>query len=224
MSYKPYQVVKDFEEAVADFAGAKYGIAMDSCSNALFLCCHYLRVGTVYLPPRTYFSVPCSVIHAGGKVKFTNNLSWSGFYQLKPYYIFDSALRFRKGMYIKGSYYCLSFHAKKHLNIGRGGMILCDDKQAMEYFRKARFDGRSEVPMDKDNITMLGWNMYMTPEQAARGLHLLDLISSHPPLPDIKNNYPDLRRFEDVYSSGGEVLAGDRSCEDEGCSAQCCSA
>ena len=220
MPYKPYQVVKDFEEAVADFAGAKYGIAMDSCSNALFLCCHYLKVDTVHIPPRTYFSVPCSIIHAGGEVKFTNRLNWSGVYQLAPYRIYDSALRFCKGMYIKDSFYCVSFHAKKHLNIGRGGMILCDDKQAMEYFRKARFDGRSEVPMDKDIITMLGWNMYMTPEQAARGLHLLDLISSHPPLPDIKNNYPDLRRFKDVYSSGSEILERYRSYDNEACSTE----
>jgi dTDP-4-amino-4,6-dideoxygalactose transaminase len=199
--YLPYRVVDDFEKEVAKFAGSKYAIAIDSCSNALFLCCYYLcyylKVHIVSIPKHTYFSVPCSIIHAGGEVVFDDR-EWSGCYQLKPHPIYDSALRFRKGMYIKGSYYCVSFHAKKHLPIGRGGMILTDDPIATKWFKSARIDGRHEIAMKQDKIDMLGWNMYMTPEQAARGLLLLDKIKSQPPLPDLEQHYPDLSKFE-VY-------------------------
>jgi len=198
MPTKSYDTVYTFEKEVAKFSGSKYGVAVASCSDALFLSCVYLRVKQVTLPNRTYFSVPCSVIHAGGKVRFEKE-SWKGYYQLKPYPIYDSALRFKKDMYIKGSFYCISFHAKKSLNIGRGGMILCDDLRAVKWFRKARFDGRSDIVMKDDKIDMLGWNMYMIPEQAARGLHLLELIKERPQK-DIVNDYPDLSKFK-IYDT-----------------------
>ncbi len=198
MTTLSYNIVKTFENEVAKFAGSKYAVAVASCSDALFLSCYWLDVNTVTIPAKTYFSVPCSIIHARGLVVFEHK-TWKGCYQLKPYPIYDSALRFRKGMYIKDSFYCVSFHAKKLLPIGRGGMILCDNKQAVEWFRQVRFDGRHDLPMLEDKIKYLGWNMYMTPEQAARGLHLLELIKSKKTMPDLHQEYPDLSQFE-VYT------------------------
>ena len=68
---------------------------------------------------------------------------------------------------------CLSFHDKKILPIGKGGMILTDSKKAVKWFRSARYEGRGEQGYKEDDITELGYNMYMTPEQAARGLTLM---------------------------------------------------
>ena len=68
--YNPYEIVKKFEEEVALYAGSKYAVAVDSCTNALFLCCKYLDVDEVEIPKKTYVSVPCSIIHPGGKVKY----------------------------------------------------------------------------------------------------------------------------------------------------------
>ena len=124
----PYKVVTDFENRIADFSGAKYAVAVESCTAAIFLSCFYKRVKDVFIPKRTYPSVPCSIIHAGGRVHFTDQ-AWSGTYELAPYGIVDGALRFRRDMY-KGGLHCLSFHIKKLLPIGRGGMILTDDEQA----------------------------------------------------------------------------------------------
>lgn len=196
----PYDIVKKFEETIAELAGAKYGVAVDSCCNALFLCCIYANValnGRVTIPKRTYPGVACAIINAGGRVDFDERY-WDGAYQLEPYHIWDSALRFCPGMYVKGSLYCLSFHAKKHLPIGRGGMILCDDFESYKWFRKARFDGRSELPLAEDNITMVGWNCYMTPEQAARGLTLFEVIKNRDlsDISDADQDYPDLSKIE----------------------------
>ena len=195
----PYEAIRKFEETVAEFAGARYGVAVDSCTNALFLCCVLRQVKKVTLPAHTYVGVPCSVIHAGGKVEFELK-SWSGCYQLNPYDIHDSALRFRKGMYTFGLY-CLSFHIKKHLPIGRGGMILTNSEHDAKWLRRARFDGRREVPLLQDDLDMLGWNMYMTPEQASRGLHLFSLIkdSDIDDIPMTQQGYPDLRNYA-VYN------------------------
>lgn len=201
----PYQVVRDFESRVAAYAGAKYGVAVESGTAAIFLSVMLYKwkfgsVGTVYIPKHTYPSVPCSIIHAGGRVKFTDE-SWSGVYTLQPLNIVDGALRFRRKMY-EGGLHCLSFHIKKHLAIGRGGMILTDDEDNYKWLKKARFDGRGECDLDKDDFTMLGWNMYMTPDQAARGLMAFSIINNRKFSPndlDVeKQGYPDLSKYE-VY-------------------------
>jgi len=190
----PYEIVRRFEERIAEYAGARYGVAVESCTAALFLCCKYLEVEKVEIPKHTYPGVACSIINAGGKIQFDNCVWTHGYYQLCPYQIYDSALSFFRGMYIPGSLYCLSFHAKKHLPIGRGGMILTDSELAATWLRKARFDGRNECALKDDNIDMVGWNMYLTPEAAARGLMLFDAIKDRD-LPDLKvedQGYPDL--------------------------------
>jgi dTDP-4-amino-4,6-dideoxygalactose transaminase len=191
----PYHIVRDFEECVADYAGAPCAVSVDSCTNALFLCCKYLGVGEVSIPKKTYLSVPMSIIHAGGTVNFVD-MEWEGIYQLSPYPIIDAAKRFTSGMYISKTFMCLSFHIKKHLKIGKGGMILTDNPDAVEWFKKARYEGRSEKLYHDDDIDMLGWNMYITPQQAAHGLALMQNM----PLdnPDLAENkgYRDLTEFK----------------------------
>lgn len=191
----PYRVVKDFEERIADFAGAKHAVAVESCTAALFLSCVYKKVQEVSIPKHTYPGVPCSIIHAGGRVRWTDE-TWNGTYELAPYGIIDGALRFRRGMF-EGGFHCLSFHIKKLLPIGRGGMILTDDHEAAKWFRKARFDGRDPVPLAQDDFTMLGWNAYMTPDQAARGIQLFELTKDKT-LADLRvedQGYPDLSKY-----------------------------
>lgn len=190
----PFTVVNLFEEAVAEYTGAPYAVAVDSCTNALFLCCKYMKVMKVFIPSKTYLSVPQSIIHAGGQVTFDRRENnWQGVYKLAPYPLYDAAKRFTSGMYIKDSYMCLSFHIKKYLPIGKGGMILTSDEKAVDWFKKARYEGRSEVPYHLDAINSLGYNMYMTPEQAARGLYLLSVLPKHNE--DLKEGYKDLTEF-----------------------------
>lgn len=196
MSYKsirhnPFKIVEMFEEEVAEYTGAPYAVAVTSCTDAIFLCCTYLKVEKVTLPKKTYLSVPMSVIHAGGEVVF-EDIDWSGIYRLKPYPIYDSAKRLTSDMYIKGSYMCLSFHIKKHIKLSKGGMILTDNADAVSWFKKARYEGRSEVDYHKDDVEMLGWNMYMTPEQAAHGLNIM--LNYPDSMPDLGENegYRDL--------------------------------
>lgn len=184
-----YDIVAEFEKRVAIFTGAPHAVATDSCTSAIFLCCKYLNVGEVTIPARTYISVPAAVIHAGGLVQF-EDVEWSGSYQLKPYPIYDSALRLRSGMY-RGGFECLSFQAKKVLAIGKGGMILTEDRAAAKWLTKMRSNGRDiTVPYSEDRIEELGWNFHMTPEQAARGIQLLDCLRDGP---DLVQDYPDLR-------------------------------
>lgn len=198
MRNNPYQIVKTFEEEIATYSGAPYAVSVDSCTNALFLICTYLKVDKVTIPSKTYLSVPQSITHAGGEVVFdkrpkTNH--WKGMYQLKPYPIYDSAKRLTSNMYIPKSYMALSFHIKKQLPIGKGGMILTDNKEAYEWFKKARYEGRSEKYYKEDDITFLGWNMYMTPQQASYGLALMQNYPDYKEDIDELNGYRDLTEF-----------------------------
>ncbi len=196
MNYNAFQSVRDFESCIAEYAGSKYAVATNSCTSAIFLSLMYLNVKgkEITIPKRTYVSVPCMIRHAGAKIKF-EDLEWEGTYKLKPFPVVDGAKRFRRGMYEKGTLHCLSFHARKTLNIGTGGAILTDDKDAVDWLKQARYDGRSEVPLTEDNFTMLGWNMYLTPELAGRGLWLMmnmpDFNKDQKEIPD----YPDLSKF-----------------------------
>jgi dTDP-4-amino-4,6-dideoxygalactose transaminase len=195
----PYSVVSEFENKVAEYAGSKFAVAVDNCTNAIFLCCKYLNIKNATIPSRTYVSVPCSIINAGARVDFVD-FDWrdEGFYKLDPHPIYDAAHLFNKNMYIKNSYFCISFSATKTINIGKGGMILTDDGDAVDWFKQARYCGRHEVPLMKDNFQIIGWNMYMTPEQAARGLLLLNHVkdfNQHK-----KPEYPDLSKYK-IYKN-----------------------
>lgn len=171
--------VELFEDLVAKYAGSKYAVAVDSCTNALFLCLKYCQSTgydvdrhVVTVPKRTYISVPMQIKHAGYEMIF-EDVEWSGMYKLSPLPVIDSAQRFTKNMYVKDTLQCLSFHSKKILSIGRGGMILTSDKAAREWLIRSRYDGRSSIYYNQINsstVPTLGWHMYMTPEEAVRGV------------------------------------------------------
>lgn len=177
----PFEIVHRFEQELANYTGAPYAVAVSSCTDALFLSCMYHNVKgkVVIIPKRTYLSVPQSIIHAGGILKFRDydwqTHLWSR-YQLAPFPIWDAAKEFQPAMYRPSQAICLSFHIKKPLGIGKGGCILTDDKDMTEWLKRARYEGRGEMSYREDDITFLGWNMYLTPEQAARGLVLMQQL------------------------------------------------
>jgi hypothetical protein len=199
--HNPYKVVKMFEEEVARYVGSKYAVSVDSCTNALFLCLMYQKhigidVKEVKIPSKTYLSVPQSIIHAGLEPVLDSTINdWKGIYQLGDLPIYDAAKRFTSNMYIQDSFMCLSFHIKKHLKIGKGGMILTNDEKAVEWFKMARYEGRTEKLYHEDDIFMLGWNMYMTPQEAAHGLALMQNYPTHAPDLGENNGYRDLSEF-----------------------------
>lgn len=197
--HNPYKIVQMFEEEVAYYTGATYAVAVSSCTDALLMACAYEKVkdNKVTIPKKTYISVPQSISHAGGIPVF-EDIKWKGIYQLKPFPIYDSAKRFTSNMYISGTHMCLSFHLKKPLCIGKGGMILTDNKDAYDWFIKARYEGRcfdEGVTYQNDKIDIEGWNMYMTPEQAARGLWLLQHYPLHAEDQTENPDYRDITTF-----------------------------
>ena len=192
----PWDIVTEFENKLADYAGSKYAVCVDSCSNAMFLCMKYLGITgqTITLPKHTYASTPMQCIHAGNRIQFVD-IEWSGEYHLGNTPIVDAATRFCRGMYKPDTYYCVSFHHRKTLKIGRGGVILTDDRKFVEWCRPMIYDGRHKYVMhDVDDYECIGYHMYMTPEDAEIGLLKLNSIADVNP--DTGNNftYKDLSK------------------------------
>ena len=204
MSDVVYRVTDLFEQEIAKYTGAPYVVTVDNASNALFLALMFedIKGKTVTIPERTYPSVPCEIIHAGGKVKFktVDGTSIKGAYCLENTRVWDSALRFTADMYIKDQHMCVSFTGPyKTLKLSKGGAILTDDYTAYLWFKRARYSGRRECSYHDDNFDMLGWNFYMTPEIATRGLLLFkqfyNLDGTKKDIEDIEMPYPNLSKF-----------------------------
>ena len=203
-----YKITEDFESALSKYTNAPYVVTVDNQSNALFLALMYEKVSglEITIPARTYPSVPCEIIHAGGKVKFekVEGTTLKGAYQLSPTNVWDSALRFTADMYIPNTHMCISFTGPyKHFKLSKGGAILTDNENAYKWFKRARYSGRNECSYHEDNFDMLGWNFYMMPELATRGMLLMNqfynIDGSKKENPDLELPYPDLSKLE-IYT------------------------
>ena len=207
-----YKITEDFEKALGDYTGAPYVVTLDNMINALFLALYYeknvkksIESDTITIPCRTYPSVPCEIIHAGLKVGFetVEGKTIKGMYQLKGSNVWDSALCFTADMYKPEQHICVSFTGPyKHFKLSKGGAILTDSLEAYHWFKRARYSGRRECSYHDDYLDMIGWNFYMMPELAARGLLLMNqfynLDGSKKHNVDLELPYPDLSQFE-VY-------------------------
>jgi dTDP-4-amino-4,6-dideoxygalactose transaminase len=204
-----YKITEDFEKSLSDYTGAPYVVTLDNMSNGLFLALYYEHKikdkteNIITIPSRTYPSVPCEIIHAGLKVGFepVEGRTIKGAYQLKGSNVWDSALRFTADMYIPNTHMCISFTGPyKHFKLSKGGAILTDDYQSYLWFKRARYSGRRETSYHDDHFDMLGWNFYMMPELAARGMLLMNqfynLDGTKKHNLDLELPYPDLSKYE----------------------------
>lgn len=208
-----YDITNEFEKRLAEYTGAPHVIALDNQSNALFLALYYehyvnksITSEYIAIPSRTYPSVPCEIIHAGLEVKFKSvkGKTLKGAYNLEGSNVWDSALSFTHNMYKSGTHMCISFTGPyKHFKLSKGGAILTDDYKANLWFRRARYSGRRECSYHDDHFDMLGWNFYMMPELATRGLLLMNQFYNLDGTPkhndDLELPYPDLSKFE-IYT------------------------
>jgi dTDP-4-amino-4,6-dideoxygalactose transaminase len=164
------EIVRKFERSIADFYGAPYAVATDSCTHAIELSLRYQKVTSVTCPSQTYLSIPFTFMKLGLEWRFVDQ-SWIDFYSIGKTNIVDAAVYWKKNGYIPGTYMCLSFQFRKHLNLIRGGAILLDDPIATEKLRRMTTDGRDVERLWKEqDIDTIGYHYYMPIETAELGL------------------------------------------------------
>ena len=190
------EAINQFEKEIAKFYNAPYAVAVDCCTHGIELCLRHTKANDITIPARTYLSVPMTAEKLGLRWSWKDE-DWKDFYQIGNTNIIDAAVLWKENSYIENTFMCLSFQFQKHLSLGRGGMILTDDKNAALILKKMSYDGRiPNVPWREQNVDTLGYHYYMTPETAQLGLNKLSDAFSNKPREWSLLDWPDLREME----------------------------
>ena len=201
-----FEIVKDFEKRIADYYGAPFAVATDSCTHALELALrfdrsHYnISQSKVTVPARTYISVPFTLMKLDIPWSFVN-VEWKQFYFLGGTRIVDAAVLFEPKSYINGQLMCLSFQFKKMLGLGRGGAILCPNENEYNELKRMAYDGRDDdKPWAEQNIKTIGYHYYMTPETAQLGIEKLKTVKPNKLWTSQDYPYlPEMKVFDNVF-------------------------
>jgi dTDP-4-amino-4,6-dideoxygalactose transaminase len=187
-----FKIVGNFENIIADFFGSKYAVATDSCTHAIELCLRYKQYNNITVPLQTYISVPMTMIKLNLDWAWQEN-EWEQFYYIGNTNIIDAATLWKQNSYIPNTLMCLSFQFRKHLSLGRGGIILLDNKEDYTMLKKMSYDGRDLTkPWAEQDIDSVGYHYYMTPETADEGIKKFKLIKDDKPKIWTHRDYPDL--------------------------------
>jgi dTDP-4-amino-4,6-dideoxygalactose transaminase len=189
--------VTEFENLIAKFYNSPYAVATDSCTHAIELCLRLIKPEyPVSCPKHTYLSVPMTFEKLGLSWKF-NEQQWEEYYRIVNTNIIDAAVYWKPKGYIPGTLMCLSFQHKKHLSLGRGGMILLDDKHQADKLRKMVHDGRTnDIPWAEQDVDTIGYHYYMTPETAQSGIYRFCSAEVKQPKSWSCQDYPDLSKMK----------------------------
>ena len=96
---------------------------------------------------------------------------------------------------------CISFQFRKHLNLGRGGVILLTNYSDYIELKKMTYDGRvPDIPWREQNIKSIGYHYYMTPETAEVGLSKLPEAIKRKPKKWSVSDWPDVSKMN-VFSN-----------------------
>ena len=191
-----FEIVRKFENEIAKFYGAPFAVGVDSCTHAIELCLRYVKPQKIEIPAHTYLSVA----FLGEKLGIDWNWKdekWQNYYYIGHTNIIDAAVYWKENCYIPNSFMCLSFQYQKHLNIGKGGMILTDNINASIELKKMSHDGRDpDIPWREQNINTIGYHYNMTPEIAEDGLIKLPKAKLKKPRNWKLSDWPDLREMD----------------------------
>jgi dTDP-4-amino-4,6-dideoxygalactose transaminase len=195
-----FEVIADFEKEIAKFFGAPYAVAVDCCTHGLELCLRMKVAQKITVPKHTYLSVPMLAEKLDLEIEWTDD-EWQDYYYMTDD-IVDAAVYWQAGSYIPGTYMCVSFQFRKHLSLGRGGIILFDNKEDYDILKKMSYDGRSpDESWSVQNIQTIGYHYYMTPETAELGLQKLPAAIETPPKKWVHTDWVDLTTL-DVFKQG----------------------
>lgn len=186
-----FNTITEFENKIAEFYGAPYAIAIDSCTHGIELALRYTAVDCITVPKRTYLSIPFLANKLNIDLYWKDE-EWVDYYYLTDEVI-DAAVLWRENSYIPNTFMGISFQYQKHLSLGRGGVLLTDNKEAAIQIKKMSYDGRlPNIPWRDQDINTMGYHYYMTPETAQLGLDKLPEAIKTTPRQWVVTDWPDL--------------------------------
>lgn len=195
------KIVEELEKEFAKYVGAKYAVAVDSCTSALYLAVNRLDLkkgSKIALSPLTFAASASAIIHNGHypyfidigeeysehEIDATMVIHYAGVEHktvTKKPVIYDSAHLVKKNQCLnKRGFHCFSFYPTKPVASLEGGMICTNNKKDAEWFRKARLHGINADGFKRYQggewdyaVDFVGWKMNMTDVQAQLALSQL---------------------------------------------------
>ncbi len=178
---------KEFEEKFAEYVGAKYAVALNSCTLALDLAIKVLEIkGKITIPALTFVSTGLAVLYNDCQVEFADVDEKTLCIDYKDKYPINATIPVhyagRKAEYpqvditrdeepivIEDSAHacgnktvgknlsCWSFHAVKNLATGDGGMITTNNKEIYEKLLPMRWVGIDKSTYER-TVKKYGWD------------------------------------------------------------------
>lgn len=190
-----FEIIKKFEQEIADFFGSPYAVAVDCCTHGVELSLRLTEAKKIKVPKRTYISIPFLSNKLNIDMEWEDN-NWIDYYYLTERVV-DAAVLWKKDSYIPGTLMSVSFQFQKHLSLGRGGVILTDNLDDAIMLKRMSYDGRTpDKPWREQNIDMMGYHYYMTPETAELGLSKLNDAINKEPRQWVIEDWPDLSKMK----------------------------
>lgn len=167
-------IVSELEDSICEYVGARYGIALNSATNAIFLSLLNKNINISIpsiIPPVVLNAIKTS----NNDYNFIDNIEWVGdsyiLHTFKDYKIVDSAQKIEPQQFINecndNDLMIFSFYPTKPIGGCDGGMIVSNDKEKINYIREMCLNGMtfSSNNWERKN-KYIGYKMYMNSIQA----------------------------------------------------------
>lgn len=192
------QIVNDFENTICEYVGAKYGVSLNSATNAIFLSLLNKQT-TIRIPSIIPPVVPNAIITSNNKIEFYDDIDWVGnsyvLHRFENYKIVDSAQKLEKNQFVNecdhDDLMIFSFYPTKPIGSCDGGLIVSNDKSKIQYLKEMSLNGMSYAENNWDRkIKFVGYKMYMNSLQASIAMNnFVSYKSKLEKLDNIRNFY-----------------------------------
>ena len=168
------KVVTEFEEQFAKYVGAGYACSANSATSLITLAL-WNKGETVTIPSVIPTVVPNAIIRSGNYLNFRDDTLWVGnvykLHAFKDYSIYDSAQQVERDLFKQEAspedLMIFSFYPTKPEGGCDGGMVVSDDREKIDWFRKAVMNGSTDSNNSWDReLIFPGWKMNMNSIQA----------------------------------------------------------
>lgn len=198
-------VIRKFEEAFAKAVGAKYAVAVNSGSTALYLACRAAGIGpkdTVGIPAITFPATANAPLLCGAKVEYHDDgTDWTLAHAIIPMHYaghvamppkLTGQIMIEDACHALGAVWpdrfgtsvarCYSLHPAKQITCGEGGVVTTNDERIAKRLRALRHNGIIHGP--SYNPWRYHWvapslNFWMSDIQAVLALSQLKKLSNY---------------------------------------------
>lgn len=191
-------IVRQFENELCEYVGAKYAASFFSASYAIYSIIKSKVVNTpeiFSIPSIIPAVVPNCIVDAGAKITFNDNINWVGNSYKLCDGVIDSAQRLDRGQFMNESkpddLMLFSMYPTKPLPSLDGGVVVSNNKEKIDDLKSLGFYGM-EYAEDSWSRSQkqVGFKAYMSTMQATiASKNLKNLDSKYKKIDEIRERY-----------------------------------